>query len=154
MSPLIRRRTKHRVEATFGEVHLDSTIYVPRHKVRPTDVVIPPEKIDDQQLVDLAMQYPQEYEAHARDRGLELALSADAYAALSQKDAIATIRATEDQNTLTRYFIAELERVPRRPAVMKVFAAKGFDPEAFEEEDPEVDTSDLDDADDDRDEEE
>jgi hypothetical protein len=147
--PLVIRQHKHEAETAFARVELQARVYVPRHKVRPTDRVIPVAEIDDQQLADLAQMYPDEYEAHARQRGITIALPADTFAALGPGDAIKVIKSTDDESILAQYFVRELQRVPRRPAVMRAFKAKGFDPETFEEdEEPEVDTSDLDDEED------
>jgi hypothetical protein len=135
--PLVTRIRKHRGEATFGVISLDTTMYVRPGQVKQTDRVVPVDRIDDAQLLDLAVTYPEEYEETARKRGLDLALRPEQFAALSTAEAIRVVKECGSEAILARYFQTELERAPRRPKVMKAFLDRGFDPETYEEDDQE-----------------
>lgn len=143
--PLVKRKVKHTSDTTFSVIEHETHLYVPPHRIKPSDMIVKPADIPDAMLADLAESYPDEFASHARKRNLDVGISPGAFGALSQQQAIETLK-TAPQARLASYFDTELSRVPRRPAVIKAFAAKGLTPESFDAEaEPQVDTSDLDD---------
>lgn len=86
MSPFIRRTVVSEPECTAGTLEIPHEFYVPRAELQPGDVVLDPKVTDRDSpkfirpavLAGLAVQFPREFEAAAKARGVLAEPNADA----------------------------------------------------------------------------
>jgi hypothetical protein len=137
--PLVERKTESKT-SNYGTVRATRTLYVPPGSLKPGDKVVEPTK---RQLAELAAMYPAEFGAAAKAAGVAVPTAPDAdeshdvdetafseaqeqFLALSQKKALAFIKATTDVDDLGELLDAENRREGgARKAIVNAFHAKG-----------------------------